>query len=318
VRYVDASDGVRRVVRLYNNGQSTARVRFEHAVLTAVAPYVEACDLGFVVPKALKSKRSGETFELLPSGDAASVFELIPGSLPKTKFATAVGEATAALSVCMQKAEAEVKAVHPKSPTSVYRDIFGAFKAKGGTRDQFYSEANTNSGLDSVRGAVDRLLEQIRALEVTLEQIEEAGGLPESLIHGDVHYDNSLADETTGAVTGIIDFEFASYDWRMMECAAGLSKYVGEKDPTPFVKDYIAGFCRRITPTDAEIDAIPHLVKLRVLETVVYFVARSAAKEDDISQLSLRAENYAARVDWIDANADLIRRSMREALKSNI
>lgn len=86
--------------------------------------------------------------------------------------------------------------------------------------------------------------------------IEAAGGLPETLIHGDVHYDNALVDENTGKVTGIIDFEFASYDWRMMECAAGLSKYVGEKDPTPFVQSYITGFCRRATPTEAEIDAI--------------------------------------------------------------
>jgi Ser/Thr protein kinase RdoA (MazF antagonist) len=97
------------------------------------------------------------------------------------------------------------------------------------------------------------------------------------------------------------------------ECAAGLSKYVGEKDPTPYVADYIAGYCRRATPTEAEIDALPDLIKLRVLETVVYFVARSASGEDDISQLALRAENYAARVAWIDANAEFIRDAMRAA-----
>ena len=62
----------------------------------------------------------------MPSGDAASVFELIPGTLPKTRFAKAVGEATAALSSCLALAEEEVRASHPTSPTSVYRDIFGA------------------------------------------------------------------------------------------------------------------------------------------------------------------------------------------------
>lgn len=200
------------------------------------------------------------------------------------------------------------------SPTSVYRDIFGAFIKKGGSRDAFFVEAETNPGLDAVRVSVNDLLNSIRVLEEKLADIESSGGLPETLIHGDVHYDNSLADETTGKVTGIIDFEFASYDWRMMEAAAGLSKYVGERDPLPFVVDYIKGFCRRATPTEAEIDALPDLIKLRVLETVVYFVARSAAKEDDISQLALRAENYAARVRWIDANAQVIRDTMRTAL----
>ena len=315
VRYVDCENGERYVVRLYNNGQETDRVAFEHAVLAAVEPRVRESDAGFVVPRALRAKNgSGETYAVLPSGDCASVFELIPGSLPKTRFADAVGEATAALSACMEEAEADVRAVYPTSPTSVYRNIFGAFEKKGGSREAFFTEAETNPGLDGVRDAVTRLLDFIRALENRLAEIERAGGLPETLIHGDVHYDNSLADETTGRVTGIIDFEFASYDWRMMEAAAGLSKYVGEKDPTPYVVDYIAGYCRRATPTEAEIDALPDLIKLRVLETVVYFVARSAAGEDDISQLALRAENYAARVAWIDANAQVIRDAMRNAL----
>lgn len=314
VRYVDCDNGERYVVRLYNNGQETERVAFEHAVLAAVEPRVRSSDAGFVVPRALKAKDgSGKTYAVLPSGDCASVFELIPGSLPKTRFADAVGEATAALSKCMEEAEAEVRAVAPISPTSVYRNIFGAFEKKGGSREAFFTEAETNPGLDSVREAVSRLLDFIRNLEVKLAEIEQKGGLPETLIHGDVHYDNSLADESTGRVTGIIDFEFASYDWRMMECAAGLSKYVGEKDPTPYVADYIAGYCRRATPTEAEIDALPDLIKLRVLETVVYFVARSASGEDDISQLALRAENYAARVAWIDANAEFIRDAMRAA-----
>ena len=318
VRYCDCEDGSRYVVRLYNNGQETDRVAFEHAVLNAVGPRVAQCDLGFVVPTALRAKDgSGATYALLASGDCASVFELIPGTLPKTRFADAVGEATAALSKCMEEAEAEVRAQVPTSPTSVYRNIFGAFEKKGGSRDAFFEEANTNAGLDGVRPAVNQLLDFIRALEERLLAIEAAGGLPETLIHGDVHYDNSLADEATGKVTGIIDFEFASYDWRMMEAAAGLSKYVGEPDPMPYVLDYLTGYCRRATPTDAEVAALPDLVKLRVLETVVYFVARSAAKEDDISQLALRAENYAARVAWIDANADAIRDAMRHALRQS-
>jgi len=225
------------------------------------------------------------------------------------------------LSKCMEAVEAEVRAQMPESPTSVYRNIFGAVEKKIGAREgtgegakAFFDEANANPGLNDVRPAVNKLLDFIRALVEKLEAIEAAGGLPETLIHGDVHYDNSLVDEKTGKVTGIIDFEFASYDWRMMEAAAGLSKYVGERDPMPYVVDYIKGYCRRATPTEAEIDALPDLVKLRVLETVVYFVSRSIAKEDDISQLALRAENYAARVEWIDANADRIRAAMRAAL----
>ena len=42
------------------------------------------------------------------------------------------------------------------------------------------------------------LLNSIRVLEEKLADIESSGGLPETLIHGDVHYDNSLADESDG------------------------------------------------------------------------------------------------------------------------
>jgi len=318
VRYVDDAGGARRVVRLYNNGQETARVAFEHAALEATARVAKARNSGFRVPEALKSLKDGaSTYVILPSGDAASVFELIPGALPKTRFAAQVGEATAELSACMVAAESEVRKKYPTSPTSVYRNIFGAFEKKGGSRAGFYEEANSNAGLDGVRPAVNRLLDYIRALETRLKEIELAGGLPTSLIHGDVHYDNALVDFETGKVTGIIDFEFASYDWVLMNCASGLSKYVGEKNPGPYVEDYIRGYARKANLTEAEIEALPDLVKLRVLETVVYFVARSAAKEDDISQLALRAENYAARVDWISANADFIRTTMRDALAAN-
>ena len=315
VRYCERN-GVRiGVVRLYNNGKETKRVQFEHRVLEVLHEhFAVADDCAFKIPKAKKDV-DGNSYVVLPSGDCASVFELIEGKLPKTRFASAVGEATAQMSKRLQKAEKEVRETHPVSPTTVYRDIFGAFKKKGGSKERFYLECETNEGLDKVRPHVDRLLAQIRELEKTLEEIEEKGGLPSSLIHGDVHYDNCLACFDTGKVTGIIDFEFASYDWRMMEAAAGLSKYVGEKDPTAYVEDYIKGFCRASAPlTEQEIEYLPDLVKLRVLETVVYFVARSWAKEDDISQLALRAENYAARVDWIAVNAPFIKSAMREAL----
>ena len=43
--------------------------------------------------------------------------------------------------------------------------------------------------------------------------------------------DNVLCDEETGAVTGLLDFEFCGNDWRAIELAVCLSKYVGEEDP---------------------------------------------------------------------------------------
>ena len=59
-------------------------------------------------------------------------------------------------------------------------------------------------------------------------------GLPMQLIHGDLHYDNVLCDEDS--LRAILDFEFCAMDYRAMELAICLSKYVGEADPMPYCK----------------------------------------------------------------------------------
>lgn len=100
-----------------------------------------------------------------------------------------------------------------------------------------------------------------------------------------------------------------------MELAICLSKYVGEADPLPSLKDYIAGFAEGGgVLTEAEIKALPALINLRVLSNVVYFVGRSLAGEDDIKSLTSRAEAYAARVRFVNANGPLLQQLLTDAL----
>lgn len=47
---------------------------------------------------------------------------------------------------------------------------------------------------------------------------------PLQLIHGDLHYDNVMV--VGDSVSGVLDFEFCAYDWRAMELAVALSKWV--------------------------------------------------------------------------------------------
>lgn len=44
------------------------------------------------------------------------------------------------------------------------------------------------------------------------------------MIHGDLHYDNVMV--VGDDVSGLLDFEFCAYDWRAMELAVALSKWV--------------------------------------------------------------------------------------------
>ena len=68
-------------------------------------------------------------------------------------------------------------------------------------------------------------------------------GLPSQLIHGDLHYDNVLVND--GKVSGLLDFEFAMYDWRAMELAICLSKYAGEEDAFKYFEEFLTAMRRR-------------------------------------------------------------------------
>ena len=61
-------------------------------------------------------------------------------------------------------------------------------------------------------------------------------------------------------------------------------------------------------------EAMPALINLRILSNVVYFVGRALAGEDDISSLTSRAGTYAARVVWVNDNAEKIVGELKRAM----
>jgi Ser/Thr protein kinase RdoA (MazF antagonist) len=98
VQYVTCRDQ-RLVLRVYNNGSNTARVRFEHAVLNELRKQT----LSFKVPTTLPALDGGASHVPLSNGAEASMFELIPGTLPKLTHVRAIGRATGELTTAMAK-----------------------------------------------------------------------------------------------------------------------------------------------------------------------------------------------------------------------
>lgn len=118
-------------------------------------------------------------------------------------------------------------------------------------------------------------------------------------------FDNVLTTTTDAGeqvVTGLLDFEFTAHDWRVMELVVGLSKYVGMKDIEATFSAWVTGYAEgggRLT--QREIELVPDLISLRILNNVAYFVGRAIAGEDSIEPLTGRAEIYANRLRWIEA-----------------
>ncbi len=274
--YLDTPSGSTYCLRIYNNGCNLPRVLYEHAVIAALRPL----SFSFATPHFLPalSSASGATFATVASGAQTCCAELIPGG-PASGLASArsIGFATAELvrglaGVCIS---ADIAPANP-----LYRNFYAAHHSI--TREAFMACARGDAAFAAVREPMDYLVAAIESTEALIARIVAMDPpLPTQLINADLHTDNVLVDPATQRVTGVLDFEFAAVDWRAMELVVGVSKYCGAQDPKPLLEGYIAGYKEGGGSfTAAEVQLIPELIILRILNNVVFFVGRYLAKED--------------------------------------
>lgn len=147
------------------------------------------------------------------------------------------------------------------------------------------------------------LLQELERIEAAIAAIT----LPEQQIHADLHLDNFLVSPEDGAVTGLLDFEFSSHDWRVMELCVGLSKYVATEgvDIHRLVSLWISGYREaggRLTKE--EVAFAPDGVVLRILSNVTFFAGRAMSDppQDNIATLASKIVPYAKRCRWIEQN----------------
>jgi homoserine kinase type II len=293
VQYVTLPSGEKELLRIYNNGCDTQRVKFEHEILRQLNEQT----LSFGVPCFLPSKE-GSTIVRLGNGADACMVKLIPGSLPKLTCAGDIGRAAGELNTALTQIDVD-RAMCNCAPYWKMYDVHHAV-----TRELFEQEMRgPNFDGQHLRGTADRMLQETLDIADRCEGVYQS--LPIQLIHGDLHYDNVLVQD--GKVTALLDFEFASFDWRAMELAICLSKYAGEEpEAMPYFDDFIQGFSKHGKLTKAEAKAIPDLINLRILSNIVYFVGRHIAGEDNISSITSRIQNYERRVNWVKSNGDAI------------
>jgi homoserine kinase type II len=291
VQYVDTSDGKRFVLRIYNNGMDSGRVTYEHSVLGKI----DTSNLPFQIPEYVPSLKTGKTMMELPSGTQSCLCKLIPGSLPKTSDPKPLGFATGSIMNALGKVDASTV---EGEPCEAYYEIYQAHHSMN--REKFYDYLK-GPELDVCRESIDKMVVEFKILDDFIEEYL-AKDLPQQLTHGDLHYDNVLVDDD-GGVTGLLDFEFTSMDWRATEVAVCLSKYVGEEDPFPLVERFLEGVADAgVKLTADECRALPYMINLRVMSNVVYFVGRASAGEDSIEALTKRADMYSDRIVWVREN----------------
>jgi homoserine kinase type II len=167
---------------------------------------------------------------------------------------------------------------------------------------------------------VDVVCGQLRSAGMSVEQAElldaaarrvgrwwpGANCLPAQVIHGDLAPSNVLADPDTGEVTGLLDFELAGAGFRVQDILAALynSTALGAPDWPRRTAALLRGCAsvRRLEP--AEVAALPELLIVRSLGSVLWRAARWRAGLGRFDEITAHAGRLEATTRWLAANGD--------------
>ena len=293
------------VLRVYNNSNDDPKVEFEHRILELLG---REETLSFAIPETIPSARGGRNFVKLSTGASACLFRAIGGGLPKLSKVREIGLCAGELSMAMGRIDRDD--VPSVCPTHPYWDIYRVHRAV--TKELFYETLRSHQ-FDPWRVWADEVEDDLIQVEGMLGSYGDI--LHWSFIHGDLHYDNILVDD--GGVTGLLDFEFAAYDWRAMELAICLSKYCSEGEPLGYFERFVDGFAVHGELTRVEMESMCVLIRLRILSNVVYFVGRALSGEDGLSTLTSRIETYCKRLRWLKTNESEIVCLIKEKFVAN-
>lgn len=298
-------------LRVYNNGGNVDRVVYEHRILQLLGEKTKGKSFPIQLHPVLLMAPSGESFVNLVTPTEtcqACLFEVIPGriaDISSPSIATTAGEATALLMQVM----ALLPPLDMPCPNPKFREVFQACPGTLIERDC----------LDAVMSGFTDVLEDAKYLMRELDRVVAACAkleLPEQLIHADLHLDNFLCLE--GRVTGILDFEFSAYDWRVQEVAVGMTKYVASDgiDINMLLLLWMEGFVSAGgILTEDEIAWLPDGMVLRILSNVVFFCGRAQLKQDSLETLAKKIVPYAKRCRWVEANRNWLVKEFRMKLK---
>lgn len=139
--------------------------------------------------------------------------------------------------------------------------------------------------------------------------------LPRQVCHNDVTPNNVLVN--AGRVTAVLDFEFATPAARALDFATSLRTILPfweEAEPWAAVRPFCRGYARWMRLTEAEVAALPRLLRLRGAITVLWWIGRAAAGSAGL--VPDRIANLQALIRWLEhAEHRLVEMVMREVVR---
>lgn len=292
--YLVEADGMRYVLRAYRDSTSFGRPAYEHGLLGVVG----SRDLPFLVPEVVRTK-SGETLVSF-DGLEVSLYREIPGVSPERgslRDVESCGVALGRLDIALSEVEP------PKNCEP--RPVFGDLDRVGSTATDASLVPDRLPIPDESKESLRRLFEDVRGLIPGLH-----ARLPHQIVHSDPSYGNVLM--SGGNVAGILDFEFAAPDLRVLDLASGLDTFCLYESRNelvwPLVRSFSRGYLREVELTPPEIEAIPILLIIRQTTMLLHAISKG-----DSSEIPSRCENVLRLRDWIGRNGAKLVREVERA-----
>ncbi|MBM7703602.1 phosphotransferase [Metabacillus iocasae] len=290
-RFVDIHN-TRYVLRIYESHRDLAKIQFEHDVLLGLKTLL----LPFKTPEPVTTI-TGESIVTLKNGQLAALFHFANGVNPDStnqNYVHSYGKVTAQLTKAFQFLKPTKQAIyHPyydlehTHPSCTIEDVLFFCKHPS---DLFKDQAEA---LALVQDALCSFQDTIPILK----------SLPHQLIHGDLNTSNILVNEQH-SVNAVLDFEFVTYDLRVMEVAVCLSEFIKPNSDENAVMDekvsqFLSGYSSVLELTQKELSVIPHLILLRRLDVFVHFLGRYRDGVNDEKIVKNQIEKAFYTIKWM-------------------
>ncbi|ANY71726.1 aminoglycoside phosphotransferase [Paenibacillus ihbetae] len=265
------------VLRIYNTHRDKDKIEFELDVLESL----RHSELSFETPMPIPSA-TGERIVQIPDGSEryAVVFEFLEGQRPEGNSLLAAysfGEKTGEL----VEALGQIDMVRPPVYRP-YHELLQSYPAC--TREAI--EGFCLQPEPAFLGLHQELRQLLDAYDDISRRLGALRKLPQQLVHGDLNFSNLLVDPLQPEkVTALLDFEFCTRDVRVVEPAVVISGFLGLEGEHEAISRFCQGFGSRIRLNAEEIEAIPVLIRLRMVDVFLHFLSRYREGTDDAAVL---------------------------------
>lgn len=247
------------VLKLYNDSITTAQIEYEHSLLA----YLQLCNLSFVVPTPIPTD-AGETLVTVKQDNSMLRLALLPFIAGNSSDRQNIAH-THAISQTLGE---------------LHHALAGFDSSGKMAQLPAWGDLNHIHPLVTpleVPKLLKLTLQQQERLVKTLTEVMEAAPLlyktlPIQTTHADYLSFNVMLLENR--VVGVLDFEFATSDLRLMDYVAALDHFTRFSREAPsweFVKAFSTGYAKHVCLSQLELEALTLVWRLQQASCIVYW-----------------------------------------------